>query len=121
MSKAAFTIKVFAVYLFGLGLGLMLLPNLLLALFAFAPTGEVWIRVLGFVVIELAICYGFAGVSEARPFFVATVFGRLLALLAFAAFAGLGLAKPTLILFGVVDTLGALWTWRALRTAAARA
>ena len=36
----------------------------------------------------------------------------------FAAFALAGLAKPTLIGFGLVDFLGALWTWRALERAA---
>ena len=29
-----------------------------------------------------------------------------------------GLAKPPLVLFGVLDLLGAFWTWRALKSAA---
>jgi hypothetical protein len=29
-----------------------------------------------------------------------------------------GMAKPPLVLFGVIDLLGAIWTWRALKAAA---
>ncbi len=116
MSKAAFTIKVFGVYLFGLGVFLVLLPNLLLSLFAFPATNEVWIRVLGVVVINVGVYYWYAAVSEAKRFFVASVYARAFVLLAFTAFALLDFAKPMLIAFGAVDALGALWTYLALRS-----
>jgi hypothetical protein len=47
MSKIAFTIRVYSFYLFLMGLGMMLIPNLLLSLFGFAETTEIWIRMLG--------------------------------------------------------------------------
>jgi len=34
-----------------LGLGLLLVPNLLLGLFGFPPSREVWIRVVGLLVL----------------------------------------------------------------------
>ncbi len=116
MSKAAFTIKAFAGYLFGLGVLLLLVPNILIAQFGFPPANEVWIRVLGVVVINVGVYYWYAAVSEARPFFLASVFARAFVLLAFAGLAFFELAKPMLILFGAVDALGGLWTYFALRS-----
>jgi len=49
------------------------------------------------------------------PFFRASVATRVFVLVAFAGLAAAGLALPTLILFGAVDTLGGLWTHLALR------
>jgi hypothetical protein len=121
MSKSAFTIKVFGVYLLVLGILLALVPNLLLSPFGIPPTNEVWIRVVGVVVINVGVYYWYAAVSEAKPFFLASVFTRAFVLLAFAAFAVLGLAKPMLIAFGAVDALGGLWTYFALRSERTRA
>lgn len=120
-SKAAFTIKVFGAYLFALGIVLALVPNLLLSVFAFPETNEVWIRVLGVVVINVGVYYWYAAVSEAKPFFLASVFARAFVLLAFAALVLLGFAKPMLIAFGAVDALGGLWTYFAFRSERGRA
>jgi hypothetical protein len=54
MSRAASSLFVFAVYLVGLGLGLLLVPNLLLRAFGAPPTSEVWIRVIGMLVLCLS-------------------------------------------------------------------
>lgn len=115
MSHAAFTIKAFAVYLGALGASLVFAPNLMLALFGFAPTSEVWIRVLGVVVFNLGWYYWYAAVSEARPFFAASVATRVFALIAFTGLVVAGFAPPMLALFGVIDAAGGAWTWLALR------
>lgn len=120
-SRAAFSLKAFGVYLLGLGAVLALAPNLLLTSFGFEATGEVWIRVLGVVVFNIGVYYWYAGVCEARAFFVASVYARTLVLVSFAAFAAAGLAKPNLVTFGVVDALGGAWTWIALRADARNA
>jgi len=115
MSKAACTLKVFAAYLCVLGALLLGVPDLMLSTFGFPPSDEVWIRVLGLVVFNLGVYYAYAAISEARLFFMASVFTRLFALLVFGVLVVLGLAPPMLALFGVLDALGGLWTWRALR------
>jgi hypothetical protein len=115
MSKAAFTLKVFAFYLFGLGALLLLAPDPLLMLFGFPPSHEVWIRVLGVVVINLGVYYWYGAVSEARPLFAASVATRLFVLIAFTGLVAAGLAQPMLILFGAVDAIGGLWTLWTLR------
>ena len=47
MSRAARSVFVFAIYLFVLGLWLLLVPNTLLRLFGMPDAQDVWIRVVG--------------------------------------------------------------------------
>ncbi|HSO61691.1 MAG TPA: hypothetical protein VLR50_11725 [Desulfobacterales bacterium] len=115
MSRSAFSLKIFAGYLLGLGVVLVLAPNLLLTTFGFPATSEVWIRVLGFVVVNLSVYYWYAAKSDSKPLFLATVFTRVFILVAFGALAVFGLAKPMLVLFGAIDAIGGLWTYLSLR------
>ena len=114
MSAAAKTIFYFSIYLVGLGLTLLIVPNILLNLFKLPSTSEVWIRVIGMLVLTLAFYYWQAAKSDLVTFFRMTVTSRLTVILFFGAFVLLKMAGPTLILFGVVDLLGALWTRQAL-------
>src|SRR5437660_5907429 len=57
MSQAAKTLFVFGIYLCGLGLLLLLVPNLLLRVFRAPPTHEVWIRLNGMFVLCLSFFY----------------------------------------------------------------
>lgn len=116
MSRSAISIKAFGFYAMALGAGLVLVPNLLLTLFGMPQTQEVWIRALGVLAFNIGIYYWAAAEAEAIAVFRVTVWTRLLVLACFVAFVLLGLAKPVLILFGVVEALGALWTWLALRS-----
>jgi hypothetical protein len=54
MSKAARTIQIWSFYLIALGLILLVVPNLLLGLFGIPATNEVWIRVVGMLLLILA-------------------------------------------------------------------
>ncbi len=119
MSKPAKSVLVFGIYLVVTGLGFLVVPNTLLALFGFATTTEPWIRVVGVVVLVLAYYYIEAARNEVKPFFRWTLYCRPAVLVAFTALVILGLAKPMLILFGVLDLLGALWTGLALRSSQA--
>jgi hypothetical protein len=115
MSKSAFSVKAFGVYLLVLGIGLTFAPNILLSVFGMPLTSEVWIRVVGVLVFNIGIYYVYAAKCEAKAFFQASVYTRTLVLVSFAAFAALGYASPVLILFGVADFAGAIWTQWALR------
>lgn len=116
MSKTAFTIKAACCYTLAMGLGLILVPNQLMGLFRMPTTSEVWIRVLGVVVLNVGVIYWVAARSEAVALFRASVYVRPMVLLWFAAFALLGLASPVLVLFGVVEAAFALWTWLTMRS-----
>jgi hypothetical protein len=65
MSKTAFTIKASCCYILALGLGLVLVPNMVLSLLRMPPTSEVWIRVLGVVVINIGVFFWVAARTEA--------------------------------------------------------
>ena len=119
MSNPAKSILVFGIYLALTGLGFLVVPNTLLALFGFSTTNEPWIRVVGLLVLILAYYYVQAARSEMQPFFRWTVHARPLVVVCFIVFVALGLAQPMLIVFGVVDLLGAIWTGLALRSSQA--
>ena len=115
MSKSARSLFVFALYLAMIGAILLIAPNFLLGLFSLPSTSEVWIRVVGMLALFLAFYYTQVARAEYRDFFRWTVYVRASVTLFFTAFVLLGFVSPILILFGVVDLLGAVWTGLALR------
>lgn len=116
MSKAAKSVLVFGIYLAVTGLGFLIMPNTPLALFGFPPTNEVWIRIMGLLIMILGYFYIQSARADFKPFFQWTVNERIAAVVVFAIFVALGLAEPTLLIFGAVDLLGAIWTQLALRS-----
>ena len=115
MSRTALTLRVFGCYLLVLGAILVIAPNFLLTLFQFPATVEVWIRVVGILAIAIGVYYLCAARIESILLFGASVYLRIFAAISFAAFASLGLVSPMLIVFGVVDLAGALWTYLAIQ------
>jgi hypothetical protein len=115
MSRAAFSAKVFAVYLFVISPVLVFAPNFLLAMFGIAPTSDVWIRVVGVIAFNLGIYAWVAARHEDKPFLEASVYTRGLVFCSFVVFALTGLASPMIVLFGLVELCGATWTWLALK------
>ena len=116
MSKSALSLFAFSIYLYLLGLVLVVTPDTLLRIFKFPDADGLWIRVVGMLVIILGFYYSHAARTELRPFFVWTVIARSSVLLFFIAFVIAGLAPPALILFGVVDFAAATWTLFAIRS-----
>ena len=118
MTNAARSIFVFGIYLVCTGLILVAAPNTLLALLRLAPTTEPWIRVLGILVFVMGAFHIAAARSDVIPFFRFTVWGRGIVLIGLASLVLLKLAPPVLIVFGLVDAAGAVWTRAALRNRA---
>ena len=116
MSKAATSVFVFSLYMFVLGLVLLVVPNLLLRLFGIPETTEVWIRVVGMLVFILGYYYFQAARNELTVFFKASVVGRFSVLVFLIAFVLLGFAPPVLIAFGLIDSGAALWTALSMRS-----
>ncbi len=120
MSDPAKTVYAFGWYIIVLGTVLVLAPNLMLTTIGLPPTEEVWIRVVGMLLLFLAGYYFIAARAEWTRFFRASVWFRSLVILFFAAFVVLGLVEPVVLAFAGVDLLAALWTASALRHADAR-
>ncbi|MCP3921752.1 MAG: hypothetical protein GY714_04125 [Desulfobacterales bacterium] len=114
MSKSARSIFFYSLYLVVLGLFLILVPNILLNLFRYPETSEVWIRVVGMLVILLGFYFFHSAINDLRVFFQATVYARASVPVFFVSFVLLDFAEPVLILFGAIDGLSGLWTQLAL-------
>jgi len=121
MSPAARSVNIFGIYLLLLGVVLLVAPNLLLGLFGMAATTEVWIRVVGMLCVLLGTYYRVSAGAESRPFFRASVMARSSVPVFFIIFVVAGWSQWPLILFGLADAAGALWTWTALRSGGAAA
>lgn len=114
---AAFSMKAFAAYIALTGLGLMVAPGALLAPLGIAAPAEIWVRVLGAVATVLAIYYWVGGASGNEAFIRATITGRIVFCALCVGLILLASAPPQLLLFGAIDVVAAIWTWRALRPA----
>jgi hypothetical protein len=110
MSATALSIFVFGIYLVVIGAGFLLMPNTILPIFKFPKTNEPWIRVMGSVVLVLGFYYIISAQNDLSAFFWATVVGRFGILVLFVSLVLAKQAKPMLILFGVIDAAGAVWT-----------
>jgi len=115
MSNPARSITVFGIYLAIAGLAFAFAPNMVLPLFGFPTTTEVWIRLVGLLTAILGMYFLYSVRHDDRHFFRATVFARLIFFAGVTLFVILGFASPLLIAFGLVDLAGAAWTWLALR------
>jgi hypothetical protein len=115
MSRAAKSLFIFGIYLSGLGLILLLVPNMLLQFFGVPPTSEVWIRINGMFILCLSFYYILAARNELTIFIRWTICTRIAVIFYFAAFVLLISAPKALMLFGLIDLLAAIWTWLALK------
>jgi CDP-diglyceride synthetase len=85
-------------------------------LFSLPETNEVWIRVVGMLVLLLGFYYFQASKNEMIKFFQWSVYARAVVPIFFIVFVLLDFAPPILILFGVIDAAAALWTHLSLRS-----
>ena len=116
MSNAAKSILAHGIYLLGLAVVLLTIPNVPLKIVGLPETNEVWIRVVGF----LSLVLGYNYVQEARrdetEFFRSTILPRVLAIVFFIIFVVLGFAPINLLILIAVDPVFILWTYFALRS-----
>lgn len=93
----------------------MFIPNVILPFFGFAPTSEIWIRMLGLFTCTTGIYYFHSAAHEQVAFFRATVAGRLFFFVMTVVFVFVFSQPLTLAAIGSVDLLGALWTIYVMR------
>lgn len=115
MSKSVRSVFIFGLYLGLLGVALLTIPNTLLGIFHLPPVTDVWIRVVGMLLFLLAYYYVQAARREMTDFFRWTAHARTAVFFFLAVFVLLKLVDPIIILLGVVDLSGAVWTHLALR------
>ena len=115
MSSALRSMQVWAIYALVIGASLLLIPNVILGVFGIPETEEVWVRVVGVVVLAIDVLYWSFVRRGAEVALPATVYERWLvaALLAVLAFTT---GPWQLVLFGLADFAGGIWTFVALRS-----
>lgn len=102
--------------MFVLGFKLLFLPNLWGYVFGVPETQEIWIRVVGALVLIIGYFDFMASGSEVVAFFRWSVRARLVVAVFFFTIVALGLAPPIFILAGIIDATGAVWTAACLRS-----
>jgi hypothetical protein len=101
-------------YVVALGVGLLAIPNVILELFRIEETDEVWIRIVGLLLVGYGLYYLTAVRAEFTPLYEMSVWvrwGIVVGLVVLAVTVG----PWQLVLFASVDLLGGLWTFLALR------
>src|SRR5829696_4226468 len=102
-SAASLSVLVFGSYLVGLGLTLLVAPNVLLGIFGIPRTDEVWVRILGVVLAVIGYYQIQAGRTGAEWFMRASVVGRAAIAMSLFGLVIAGAAAPAIALFGAVD------------------
>ena len=115
MKKSSTSLLVFGVYLIGMGIGLVFMPNVVLGTLGLPATDEVWPHVVGALALVLAFYYISTARADLRLFAQWTVPARIGVFVIFTAFVFAGLVGPIMIMLGSADLLGALWTGWALK------
>lgn len=90
-------------------------PNLLLRLFNVAETNEIYLRIVGMMLVYLGIYYIDAARANNQLFMKRSVQLRILSVFIFSGFALSGMGPQILFLFAFADLAGALWTWKAMK------
>jgi small neutral amino acid transporter SnatA (MarC family) len=116
MSRAGRSFFYFGFWVLACGLALLVAPGFLLSFAGVTMSSDIVARIFGMVLVFLGIYYFVAGRhAEFRPLFRASVYTRGSALPILALMVLILKVNPLMILFTVVDALGALWTALALR------
>ena len=114
MNPADISLFVFGIYVIIVGAGFVAMPNSVLTLLKLPETKEPWLRILGGLVVIIGVYDLFVGLYSLRAFEWITVWVRFGFLLFVLLLTVLKQTKPQVILFGVVDAIGAVWTLLAL-------
>lgn len=109
--NADLSMKVFGIYLCGLGLTLALIPNVVLPIVGFSPVDDSWIRIMGFSFFHISWIYYLAIKEQWISFYNLTALARL-TIFGFMIILVIANNAPwQLIIFGIIDLAGALWTF----------
>jgi hypothetical protein len=104
-----------SIYVILTGLQLVFVPNMLLGMFGFDNTSEIWIKVLGVVILPLAFVYYAISKQGNDDVVRSTIWSRSFVGIGFTLMVLFGIAKPSLILFAGIDIVTAIWTWIELK------
>ena len=109
------SLTVQCIYVLLTGLQLLFIPATLLGIFGFDAPTDVWIKVLGVLVLGLSIIYYLINRSGNKDVVLSTVWFRMFVAAGFLFLVISGEVKSALLLFGSIDVATAVWTWFELK------
>jgi hypothetical protein len=116
MSKSAFSVFVYGIYIIVLGLLFLFIPNVCLTILGMKTTSEVWIRIAAWFVIWVGVYYIVAARSESKAFIRWTTYGRPTFIVFLSFLVALKMIEPIIIIVGVGDLIATIWTLLALHS-----
>lgn len=115
MRNSHLSMKVFGIYLCLLGLTLASIPNLVLPPFGFQEVTDVWIRLLGLSFFLISSIYYLAIKEQWLSFYKLSAIARVIVCIFIFLCVAFNIAPWQLLIFGMIDILGSLWTSSSLR------
>ena len=110
MEAPTLSIYIWGMYVLLIGALLLFIPGKTLVLFGHEKPKDHWVRVIGIITLSLGYFYLNAAQNEVYSFYWASVYARIAGLIGFSGLVIFKIAKPKIILFGLIDALGATWT-----------
>ncbi len=114
MKASSRSIFLFSFYVMGSGLLLLIFPYWVLELTSVNPEAQVITRMMGMVVFFLGIYYLILGKMEVTAFYKWTIPTRMSAIVFLTVFVLLQWLSAIVLVFGILDLAGAVWTALAL-------
>ena len=110
MDAPTLSIFIWGIYVILIGLFLLFMPSKTLIFFGHEKPKDHWIRVVGIITLSLGYFYLNSAQNEVYSFYWASIYARIAGVIGFSGLVVFKLAKPKIILFGLIDSLGAAWT-----------
>jgi hypothetical protein len=115
MSKASVSVFSVGVFLVITGISFLIIPNLVLSILGIPATTEIWIRIVGMLALFLGYYYISSARKELIDFYYSSIVVRIICFFIFLVLVLSKMAYPILMIFGIIDLLGATWTFIALK------
>lgn len=110
MDAATLSIFIWGIYVLLTGVLLVFIPDKTLHIFGHEKPKDHWIRVVGIIAISLGFFYLNSALNEVYSFYWASIYTRIAGFIGFSGLVVFRMAKPKIILFGIIDAMGAAWT-----------
>lgn len=116
MTYSAKTVFYFGIYVVCTGLLFLFIPEPILSLLQLPATPSGWTSVVGLLALVIGAYYIVCGKANSEVFIRATLYVRWAFAIGATLLFVVGQMPVSIILFGGVDALGAVWTAMALKS-----
>lgn len=116
MKKTELSIKIWSIYLFVLGISMVVFPGKTVGMFGYTDTGELWIRFVGILSVVLAMFYMQVARYRVQELYSWKIAGHVFGMVCMITFLASGIADNRIVGTIVVELLACVWTAVAMKT-----